>query len=82
MCSVDKYGFPRTSAKSARVVKGFRTGDIVRLRCLPERRRGRTAARSLSDHPGDLMFQLKLAVFKASVTNTVLCFTGLMATTI
>ncbi|MGH9846102.1 MAG: RNA-guided endonuclease IscB [Blastocatellia bacterium] len=30
MCLPDKFGFPRTSAKGARVVKGFRTGDIVK----------------------------------------------------
>ena len=30
MCRVDTYGFPRTSAKSRRVVKGFKTGDLVR----------------------------------------------------
>ncbi|KAF0185548.1 MAG: HNH endonuclease [Nitrospirae bacterium] len=30
MCRMDKFGFPRTSAKTERVVKGFRTGDIVR----------------------------------------------------
>jgi hypothetical protein len=30
MCSMDKYGFPRTSPKQARRVKGFQTGDIVR----------------------------------------------------
>jgi 5-methylcytosine-specific restriction endonuclease McrA len=30
MCRVDKYGFPRTSAKGPRTVKGFRTGDLVR----------------------------------------------------
>jgi hypothetical protein len=30
MCRTDRFGFPRTSAKTARVVKGFRTGDIVR----------------------------------------------------
>jgi len=29
MCSMDKYGFPRTNAKGARTVKGFRTGDLV-----------------------------------------------------
>jgi len=29
MCSVDRFGFPRSKAKGARVVKGFRTGDIV-----------------------------------------------------
>jgi len=30
MCLIDKYGFPRTKAKSAKVVKGFQTGDIVK----------------------------------------------------
>ena len=30
VCRVDKYGFPRTSAKSQKVVQGFQTGDIVK----------------------------------------------------
>ena len=30
MCRMDRYGFPRTSAKSARRVHGFKTGDLVR----------------------------------------------------
>ncbi|MEO1643878.1 MAG: RNA-guided endonuclease IscB, partial [Chloroflexota bacterium] len=30
MCRVDKYGFPRTSAKGTRMVKGFQTGDMVK----------------------------------------------------
>lgn len=30
MCRVDRYGFPRTSAKSQKRVKGFQTGDIVK----------------------------------------------------
>ena len=30
MCSIDKYGFPRTSAKASKSVKGFQTGDIVK----------------------------------------------------
>ena len=30
MCRVDKYGFPRTSAKGNRIVHGFRTGDLVK----------------------------------------------------
>jgi 5-methylcytosine-specific restriction endonuclease McrA len=30
MCSMDRYGFPRTGPKQARSVKGFCTGDIVR----------------------------------------------------
>ncbi|MCB1814362.1 MAG: hypothetical protein KDK04_21965 [Candidatus Competibacteraceae bacterium] len=30
MCRPNKYGFPRTGAKSSRIVKGFQTGDIVK----------------------------------------------------
>ena len=30
MCRVDKYGFPRTSAKAFKIVEGFQTGDIVK----------------------------------------------------
>jgi len=30
MCRVDKYGFPRTTAKTVKIVKGFQTGDIVK----------------------------------------------------
>ena len=30
MCSMNSYGFPRTSAKSSKSVKGFQTGDIVK----------------------------------------------------
>jgi 5-methylcytosine-specific restriction endonuclease McrA len=30
MCRMDKYGFPRTSAKGPRTVKGFKTGDIIK----------------------------------------------------
>ncbi len=30
MCRMDKYGFPRTSAKSQKRVRGFQTGDLVR----------------------------------------------------
>jgi 5-methylcytosine-specific restriction endonuclease McrA len=30
MCRMDKYGFPRTSAKGPRTVNGFRTGDLIK----------------------------------------------------
>lgn len=30
MCRVDKFGFPRTSAKASKTVKGFQTGDMVK----------------------------------------------------
>ena len=30
MCRMDKFGFPRTSAKASKSVKGFQTGDMVK----------------------------------------------------
>lgn len=30
MCRVDRYGFPRTSAKASKTIEGFQTGDIVK----------------------------------------------------
>ena len=30
MCRVDKFGFPKTSAKASKSVKGFQTGDMVK----------------------------------------------------
>jgi len=30
MCRMDRYGFPRTGPKHAKLVKGFQTGDLVR----------------------------------------------------
>ena len=30
MCSMDRYGFPRTSAKASKSVEGFQTGDMVK----------------------------------------------------
>jgi hypothetical protein len=30
MCHMNKYGFPRTSAKAAKIMHGFQTGDIVK----------------------------------------------------
>jgi len=30
MCRMDRYGFPRTSAKAQKRVRGFQTGDLVR----------------------------------------------------
>lgn len=30
MCRMDKFGFPRTSPKGSKSVKGFQTGDTVK----------------------------------------------------
>jgi hypothetical protein len=38
MCRMDKYGFPRTSAKQAKRVRGFQTGDTAtRVLCMVRR---------------------------------------------
>ncbi len=49
-CSMNRYGFPRTTAKGPRSVQGFKTGDIVRA-IVPKGRKqgthtGRIAVRS------------------------------------
>ncbi|GHO82438.1 RNA-guided endonuclease IscB [Dictyobacter formicarum] len=40
MCLPDKYGFPRTSAKGAKKVKGFQTGDMVKAIVTKGKKRG------------------------------------------
>ena len=45
MCRVDKYGFPRTSAKQNSVIHGFRTGDIVLADVPSGKKQGRYAGR-------------------------------------
>ncbi len=50
MCRMDRYGFPRTSAKGARSVKGFKTGDMIKAVVLTGKKAGahtgRVAVRS------------------------------------
>ncbi|MBA2285138.1 MAG: RRXRR domain-containing protein [Ktedonobacteraceae bacterium] len=40
MCLSDRYGFPRTSAKKAKKVKNFQTGDLVRAVVTKGKKRG------------------------------------------
>jgi hypothetical protein len=42
---MDKYSFPRTSAKGPRTVKGFRTGDVVRANILTGKYAGKYTGR-------------------------------------
>ena len=50
MCLMDRYGFPRTKPKSAKVVKGFQTGDMVKAIVTTGKKvgtyRGRVAVRA------------------------------------
>ena len=50
MCRMDKYGFPRTSAKGSRTIHGFKSGDLVKA-IVPKGKKagtheGRVAVRS------------------------------------
>ncbi len=40
MCRMDKFGFPRTSAKAAKRVHGFQTGDLVKAVVRQGKKRG------------------------------------------
>ncbi len=41
MCLMDKYGFPRTKAKTSKRTHGFKTGDIASANVLKGRKKGR-----------------------------------------
>ena len=45
MCRVNKYGFPRTSAKSQKRVKGLQTGDMVKAVVKSGKKKGRYEGR-------------------------------------
>jgi len=67
MCRVDKFGFPRTSAKKFKRVKGFQTGDMVKA-IVPSGKYagthvGRVAVRSTGS------FDIKTATGKVTVSH-------------
>lgn len=41
MCRVDKFGFPRTSSKENKIVKGFQTGDIIKAKVPDGKKQGK-----------------------------------------
>lgn len=45
MCRMDKYGFPRTSAKANRTVNGFKTGDLVMAKVTQGKKTGSYSGR-------------------------------------
>lgn len=49
MCRMDRYGFPRTSAKGARSVNGFKTGDTVKAIVPTGKKAGTHTGRVLPD---------------------------------
>jgi len=40
MCLVNKYGFPRSKAKGSKMVRGFKTGDMVKAIVLKGKKKG------------------------------------------
>jgi hypothetical protein len=40
MCRVNKYGFPRTTAKSTMSINGFKTGDLVKAIVINGKKKG------------------------------------------
>ena len=60
MCRVDKFGFPRTEAKSVKTVKGFRTGDIVKANVTKGKKIGRYTGRVAVRQSGN--FNIKTVV--------------------
>lgn len=59
MCRVDRFGFPRTKAKSVKSVKGFRTGDIVTANVIKGKRFGKYKGRVAIRRSGN--FNIKTA---------------------
>ena len=45
MCKMDRFGFPRTKAKTSKIVKGFQTGDIVKAVVTKGKYLGKVAVR-------------------------------------
>lgn len=59
MCAMNKYGFPRTSAKGAKRVKGLQTGDIVKAIVTSETKQGTYIGRVLIRTSGKFDIQTK-----------------------
>jgi 5-methylcytosine-specific restriction endonuclease McrA len=58
-CRVDKYGFPRTCAKSSKQVHGFQTGDLVKAVILCGKHAGRYVGRVAVRASGSFNLTLK-----------------------
>lgn len=73
MCRMDRYGFPRTSAKSTKKVMGFETGDIVKANVTKGNKQGyylgRVAVRSTGN------FNIKTALETVQGINYRYCRT-------
>jgi len=82
MCRVDKYGFPRTSAKSRiKQVHGFQTGDLVSAKVPKGKKKGIHRGRAAVRKNGFFNIQRKAAcgnhpkkTIQGISYNTVVCF--------
>ena len=64
MCRVDKYGFPRTSAKAYKSVEGFQTGDIVKAVVTKGSKKGEYLGRVAVRSRGSFNIQTKNGLVK------------------
>ena len=62
MCRMDKYGFPRTSAKTTSVVHGFKTGDMVTASVPTGKKQGVHVGRVAVRSSGSFNIQTKTCV--------------------
>ena len=62
MCRVDKYGFPRTSAKTSSIVNGFKTGDMVLASVPSGKKQGMHMGRVAVRCSGSFNIQTKMGV--------------------
>jgi hypothetical protein len=74
MCRVDRYGFPRTSAKRFKRVKGFQTGDMEKQWSLQERKQESMWVECPCVHQEVSTSQQKMEPFKELATSTADCF--------
>lgn len=63
MCRVNKFGFPRTSSKGSKIIKGFQTGDLVIANVLRGKKKGKHIGRVAVRSSGNFNIKTK--------TNTV-----------
>ena len=64
MCSMDKYGFPRTSAKGSKTVEGFQSGDMVKAVVTKGKKQGEYLGRVAVRSNGYFDIQTKTQVIQ------------------
>lgn len=62
MCSMNRYGFPRSASKQGKKVKGFQTGDIVRAVVTVGKKRGTYVGRLVVRSSGSFKIATKQGI--------------------